>query len=264
MAYKCSFMDNGVYEAQDVNDMFSHLTSAGVVFSDTGNTLSDLNEANANTVSEGVTNYADSCRVINQDGVYKICAGTCFMEDGSAITFDEEGAELEVTPYVYSYVYLQRSIPENDIKIVVSENAPAEGCVSLAEIDTTGAIYDRRTYSKAKVQVGTPNTLKNFTQRFTPADLGNTLSIDIGTGDFSYFIVWNVNRIDGDYVTSYVTINKNLVPVTEGATGYIDTGNTMNSSPDLTIYVSKDGQTLNMSLARYNRFVSYDIEFGVI
>ncbi len=32
MAYKCSFMDNEVYSAQDVNEVISHLTSAGFSF----------------------------------------------------------------------------------------------------------------------------------------------------------------------------------------------------------------------------------------
>ncbi len=262
MAYKCSFMDNSVYTAQDVNEVFSHLTSAGVVFSDTGSTLSDLNAVVADTVSEGVVN-TDSCKVVNQDGIYKISKGACFMTDGSAITFDDEGTELAVTPGVYSYVYLKRNIPENAIDIVVSETAPEEDCVSLAEIDTSGAVYDRRVYSKAKVQVGTPNTMKNFTQVFTPSDLGNTLSTDIGTGDFSYFAIWNVRKIGGGTEFNFGTTTKNIISISDGENSYISCGH-INSAPETLVYVTKDGQNLNMSLTGYNRFCTYEIEFSVV
>lgn len=263
MAYKCSFMDNSVYTAQDVNEVFSHLTSAGVVFSDTGNTLSDLNTVVSDTMSQGVAN-TDSCKVINQDGIYKISKGACFMADGSVIAFDDEGEELEITPGVYSYVYLKRNIPENAIDIVVSETAPEEDCVSLAEIDARGTVYDRRVYSRAKVQVGTPNTLKNFSRVISPQELITSLSVDVGTGDFSYFVIWDVRRTYGGIKEKYAIINQNLVPVSDSEGNFVDTGAMTGGAPDFTINISKDGQMLNLSFSRYNVTAVYEIEFGVI
>ena len=81
MGYKCSFMDNEAYTAQDVNDAIGRIAGDGAVFSDAGDTLADLNTALAGIVGSGT--QLCGCGVTETDGVYKIGAGTCFMEDGS-------------------------------------------------------------------------------------------------------------------------------------------------------------------------------------
>ena len=62
MAYKCLFMDNGVYTAQDVNDAFSNIISGGVSGYPLGlNAVADLNGAIAELVSGGVNYHGTDC-----------------------------------------------------------------------------------------------------------------------------------------------------------------------------------------------------------
>ncbi len=210
MGYKCTFMDNETYTAQDVNEMFSHLTSQGVCFSDTGSTLSDLNAATSGAVTEGVMDQS-SCLVVKEDGVYKISKGVCFMSDGSAITFDEDGEEIVPISGATSYVYIERNIPENCIDIVVSQSAGGDESVPLAEIDADDVIHDKRKLAKSKVVLGVADTLRNFTQEIVFEDYNTPeYTVEIGEG-FTYFILWNVGG-------KYYPGAENLIAIADGET----------------------------------------------
>ncbi|MBQ7985925.1 MAG: hypothetical protein IJ304_01500, partial [Clostridia bacterium] len=163
MAYKCSFLDSQTYSAQDVNDIFARITQGGVVFTDTGYTFGDLNAAQESTVTGGVTRDTNSCMVVKDGDTYKISKGACFMNDGSAIIFDEDGQEIEITPDVINYVYLVRNLVANSIDIVVSEAQGDADSIPLAEIDEDGNVFDRRKYARAKVDLATSGNIKNFT-----------------------------------------------------------------------------------------------------
>ena len=140
MAYKCSFLDNQTYIAQDVNDIFARITSGGVIFTDTGYTLGDLNAVQSGVTSGGVTRDTNSCKVVKNGNTYKISKGACFMNDGSAIIFDEDGQEIEITPNMENYVYLKRNVMANTINVVVSDAEGDEDTIPLAKIAENGTI----------------------------------------------------------------------------------------------------------------------------
>lgn len=261
MAYKCTFMDNEEYTAQDVNEVFSRMTSAGVVFVDTGDTLSDLNAAQAEAISKGILSDATSCKVVCEDNIYKISQGSCFMYDGASITFDEDGKVIQVTEGVKNYVYLERNIAENTIDIVVSEEEGGSKSVPLAEIDEDGVIYDTRQYATSKVVLGVPNTLKNFTYEFKGA---GTKTIEMGA-DFNYLIFWSgsyapTNSSPVSYVSSY----ENLMELTDGEVKRMKIGKSQ-TKVEFSICAQKNGTELYVwldgSLLGEN---AYTINFGVI
>lgn len=266
MAYRCSFLDNEVYTAQDVNNVFSCLTSAGVVFTDTGSSLSDLNTAVAKTVGEGVLADASSCMVVHEDGAYKISPGACFMADGSVIIFDAKGEEISISEGVKNYVYLERNRPANSIDVVVATAAGGENSVPLAEISEDGTITDTRKYAHSKVMLGVADTLKSFTLEFTECtdNSSETITVDIGTGDFSYVIIWG-----GTYVSQGGTTEKreastrNLAELTEGTHTKLSIGKGENLYREC-VYFKKDGQYLEVHLSNVGEGGKYTLNFSAI
>lgn len=271
MAYKCSFMDNEVYSAQDVNEVISHLTSGGVVFADTKNVLSDLNTAVAEAVEAGVLNDESSCKVVLEDGVYKISKGVCFMEDGSSICFDEDGYELTVSSGVKNYIYLKRNMPFNTIDIVVSETEGTEG-VPLAVIDEFGHITDSRVYARSNVVIGAPGTLKSFDIEFTKVETAttyyktNTVRLDVGLGDISYLIFWSSSYTYNGSKTEFAPTSKNLIPFSEGGSALIAIGRWANNVL-CSVAAEKHGQYIDVYVRDFAAGFDFDefkLSIGVI
>ncbi len=266
MAYRCSFLDNEVYSAGDVNDVFACLTSGGVTFYDTENTLSDLNDALAQTVSEGVLADGTSCKVVSDGEGYKISPGACFMKDGSVIIFDEDGESISITEGVRNYVYIERNTSTNSIDVKASPISGGEDSVPLAEIDEEGNIYDKRKYALSKVMLGVGNTLKNIELEFTdcPRERSETLTVDIGSGDFSYIIVWGGTYIgeDGD-VETRVSSGKNLAVLSEEKSVYLLIGRS-EVMPVEFVYAKKNGQYLEIFLNKIIMGAKYKLSIAVI
>lgn len=190
MGYICTFMDNDTYTAQDVNTAFSHLTSEGVaIFEDTGDLTADLDSAVSEVVSSGAV--LGACKVIEEDGTYKISAGTCFMADGSQITFDSNGYEITPIENTKSYVYLKREEANNTIRVVVSSSAGETGTVPLAEISALGVIADKRKFAMAKIGLSTANIVRSGSVNIYDVHppIGDILTIDMGFSGFKYLIV---------------------------------------------------------------------------
>ncbi|MDD6735738.1 MAG: hypothetical protein PUE13_05435 [Clostridiales bacterium] len=208
MGYKCSFLDDASYTAQDVNDALGHIAGGGAAFTDTGDTLDDFN-----TTLSGITGAGTQlcgCAVTESGGVYKIGAGTCFMEDGSQITFDSDGYVIEPIENKKSYVYVSRNQVGNTIDVVVSETAGGDGTVPLAEIAAGGGITDTRSYARAKVLLlaAQASPSRSFTvnrQLFHAGD-----SINVGYSDWRYIIVHNLNFAhvgSDDYSCTYLAMD---------------------------------------------------------
>lgn len=265
MAYKCSFLDNETYSAQDVNDIFARITSGGVTFADTGYTIGDLNSATSETVTEGVTRDANSCKVIKDGDTYKISKGACFMNDGSAIIFDDMGQEIEIISGIINYVYLERNVMENTIDITVSATAGGEDSIPLAEINEEGTVFDRRKYSKAKVDFTMSERVRNFTVNIPECTdtASEIISVDLGEGDFSYVTVWGGNRTYNGIDEERVPSGKNLVPLVEGEYVAMHIGQYEESRIE-DIYCSKDGQTMTIFLIGGKYGAEYTLNMGVI
>jgi len=190
MGYICTFMDNDTYTAQNVNTALSHLTQSGVaIFQSTGDIIADLNTAISNVTSSGV--IQGGCVVTVNSGVYKINAGTCFMEDGSQITFDSNGYVITPIANTKSYVYLKRDEVNNTIEVKVSASAGETGTVPLAEISSAGVITDKRKYATAKIALSSANIVRsgsiNIDGRTRPT--GEILRLDVGFSGFKYLVI---------------------------------------------------------------------------
>lgn len=168
MSIKCVFMDNEVYGADDVNQIFSRLTTQGVSlfkYTDGDNPLLDLNTAVAGYVTPGVDSFNnDSCKVYydSSNDRFFIHTGLAFMNDGSVIEINDEDYDItsEVkaiqfeNPDASVYVYFKRFPEENTIKICVDmseENLADESVVTLAVISGESAVSDLREYAHTKV-----------------------------------------------------------------------------------------------------------------
>lgn len=195
MGYKCLFMDNGIYTAQDVNDTISGIISGGISNYPLGiDAISDINSAIAELTQQGVQFMGTSCLVVNNGGTYKISAGSCFMNDGSQIVFDADGYQISHTPNVYEYVYLERDVLHNTINVVVSGEGGSEGTVPLAEIKADGTVLDRRRFAKAKISLTAEPQNIGITKHI--AHNGGAFDVDIGFDGWRY-IVFNLSNSRG-------------------------------------------------------------------
>ena len=261
MGYKYSFMDNATYTAQDINERFSCFLTEGVALSDTGNLLDNLNGMTKNITSQGVA--YDSCKVVCQDGVYKISKGSCFMQDGSAIIFDNEGFVLEVAPYVHQYVYLVRNEPENKIDVVVSTEAVPEDGVLLAEITEWGEIYDRRKVAMLKVNSNQSGTMKIFYDEFYSSENYASKVVDTGSPNMSYIVIWYGYMGTGDRRVEADTYGRCIRAIDDSETEEF----IMIDSRGFTKFkfnVKKNGDKLEVSINPANSFEDYAICYGVI
>ncbi len=188
MGYKTSFLDNASYSAQDVNEALSHLTKEGVaIFSDSGDIISDLNSAVAEITNSGTID--GSCKVVNNNGTYKITKGTCFMNDGSQITFDNDGYVIERIENVKNYIYLSRNELFNRIDIVVSKTAGGTDTVPLAEIESDGSVKDTRKFASAKIAMSSGNITRSGSVSTTGiTETGVFLTLDMGFSGFKYLV----------------------------------------------------------------------------
>lgn len=266
MAYKCSFLDNEEYTAQDVNDIFARITSGGVLFADTGYTMGDLNAAAGSVATEGVTRDPDSCRVVKENDRYKISKGACIMNDGSAIIFDANGQEIDVVEGQLNYVYLMRNSVGNTIDVIVSTYPGEAESIPLAEIDKKGIIHDRRVYARAKVDICSQGYLRNFTVNFTQctSSKSETVTVDFGDGAFSYIIMWDGERVSSGGSTQARVANlRNLMPLIEGETVNLSIGKYIGDHAEY-VSLEKDGQNLNICLLDPLSSAEYTINMAVI
>ena len=189
MAYKCLFMDNDIYTAQDVNDAISNIVSGGVSGYPFGNSaIADLNTAIAELANDGVDYRGTDCLVVKVGGRYKILKGACIMNDGSQIIFDVDGYEISHEAGVNQYVYLERDVLHNTINVVVSQTSGGQDTVPLAEIDANGDIWDRRRFASAKVSLLAQPQNISVKKRLTTAQLQANNVVDFGFSGWEYLI----------------------------------------------------------------------------
>jgi len=254
-------MDNEVYSAQDINQRFSDFLSEGVILAGSGNILADLNSATEEVVSSGVV--ADSCAVVKDGGGYKISSGTCLMQDGSAIVFDDEGYRIQVEPYVHCYVYFKRNEPENRIDIVVSATAGDGDFVPVAEITDNGDIFDRRKYAQLKVNTCQAGTLRNLSKEFYYKDGYKGEVFDLSNGNFSYIIIWKGTLNFESESRSLKSHEICIQPIYDGKEKYftmIDNG----GSTRCALHIRKNGQYLEVDIEPTLMGADYSVSIGVI
>ena len=166
MAQKGYFLDNVKYGADDFNEAFSHLVTAGVSSFAVGDSITQsTSDAIADVVSDGVDNSSpQSCMVTESDGVYTVQPGTCWLADGSFCVIDSGGVEGEVTEAQVNYVYVEHNRANNTVGVVFSDSPGNSDTVPLATINEDGSITDTRKFAYIKVAANAALT-NTYTER---------------------------------------------------------------------------------------------------
>lgn len=163
MSYKCSFLDNEIYGAEDVSGAFSKLISGGVLpYPETDTVSQALNTLNAEVVSDGVAAY-DSLEVSITETGAMVGKGVAFFESGVSVEVDSDGAAVDFEAGKSVYVYFAYYPELNSVVLKATEELPDGDIVALAYISEDKTITDMRKYAAAKVAVNTANTYHNFT-----------------------------------------------------------------------------------------------------
>ena len=190
MAYKCLFLDNDVYTAQDVDDAISNICADGISGYPFGESaLGGLNTAIAELAAQGVSYKGTSCLLVNNAGTYKISQGAAFMYDGTQIIFDSDGYVITPQEGVKQYVYLERDVLHNTINVVVSQQAGGQDTVPIAEIAANGAITDRRRFASANIGImAEPKNISVQLRIAEDVSPHSSIDIDVGFNGFKYII----------------------------------------------------------------------------
>ena len=95
MGFKCNFLDNEIYGADDVSEAFSRIMSSGVMAYQVNETVAEaLNEMTGELINSGVTNYSGMQISVSGNEIY-IAPGTAFFNSGVSVVVDENGEMLE-------------------------------------------------------------------------------------------------------------------------------------------------------------------------
>ena len=259
MGYRCSFMDNEVYSAQDVNERIACMFTEGVSIVDSENILAGLNEATKDIATSGV--LPDSCKVERTATGYKITKGSAIMPDGSCITFDDEGYEFTAEYGVMSYVYLRRKEPYNRIDVVVSADSPDDDCVSLAVINGEGNVQDRRKYALLKVRSMQESTLRTITKSYSGSNYYESETFDMGTGNFTYVALLSgviINTSGKIYASK-----KDIIEIVDGEEVEMILLSESGATCGI-LSMRKNGRYIDVWFYSYDRQMDYELTIGVI
>lgn len=106
MGYRCRFLDNEEYGADDITAVFSQLIGGGVLAYPENVTVAQaLDELTAETVGAGVSEYGGLQVSVSDDGIL-IGQGAAFFDSGVSVEVDSEGILLEYEPGTQVYVSL--------------------------------------------------------------------------------------------------------------------------------------------------------------
>lgn len=162
MGYRCSFLDNEVYGADDVSEAFSNLVSSGVrTVYDGENITETLNELTGEVVTSGTRSYTDLKVTISED-VITIGEGVGYFKSGVSVKVDEEGIILNKGERESGYVSILYDADLNKVLPQITDSEPEGDVLLLARFDGTG-VTDRRSYARSKLSVNSANNYHDFT-----------------------------------------------------------------------------------------------------
>lgn len=258
MGYKCSFLDNETYGADDVSAAFSRLTTAGVLaYPERDTVAQSLDALTAEVVSSGVGEFGGLEVSVTDDGVI-IGEGAAFFESGVSIEVDSEGILLETTVAETTYVALRYEEEFNRVVPVLSAEEPEGDVVILAKIDADGTIYDMRSYASSKVAPNTANVYHDFSlyiERFGKAEgvNRNTAEYIMPHTGFRYLMLRSVDC--GTLLTLPVY---NIIDLSLEEDQRIQL--TQSSSPAY-LYIRREGTKLIFYAIRTNDFIEQNYTF---
>lgn len=162
MGYKCSFIDNEVYGADDVSEVFSKIIAGGVVVEcDSENVIGTLNSLTGEVITEGTRSYSDLA-VTMSDGIITIGEGTGFFESGVSVTVDSDGVVLDKGERTTGYVSILYDADLNRVLPQITDSEPSGDVLILAHFDGE-TVTDLRSYARSKLSINSANVYHDFT-----------------------------------------------------------------------------------------------------
>ncbi len=252
MGYKCSFIDNEVYGADDVSEAFSKIISGGVVVEcDSENVIGSLNSLTGEIITAGTRSYED-LTVTMADGVIKINKGTGFFESGVSVTVDDEGVLLDKGDMTEGYVSFLYDADFNRVLPQLTLSEPRGDVLVLASFDTN-TVSDRRSYAHSKLSINSANVYHDFTINMSGfSNFGNAYQGSIATykmphNDFKYLLLRSAYCPDLKLELNDTVIDLNK----EGTQKF----SLIKSSPRAELWVDRQGDTLTFTA--YYAYMSY-------
>ena len=204
MAYKFSFADNGIYGAEDLNNITKRLVTSGVadVFQDgVPYNVSDINSAGECIYTSGIVPETVSTLKVtadNEAGTVLIYPGTAFFADGAVMEIEAGGHELTFTPGAKHYVYLKNDLTlSNTCYPACTLDAPTGDFVMLAEIAEDGTVTDKRTYAMGKLPGYQSNALSVLKIEDRAPGTSEIRSYDIGNNNYRFLMAVQDNNAGG-------------------------------------------------------------------
>lgn len=253
MGYTKKFLSGETYSAQDVNSVFSALTTQGVSlfnYSDGDSPLISIDEAISSFTENGLELYNQNACKLTYDtgtGIFKINKGNAWFLDGSFLTIDSSGVDItekitEIRKYSTSdiYVYFKRDVANNDILIIAdisTINYQDESCVPLAIIKNDNSIIDIRKIAKSKVAPCSNNIYDK-----------NTLSVEtrISSNDKNGKLLTTISSEMTSYAEYILLDNTTLLEIQK-------------TEVENLIYTSKELQLMTIGLAAREIETGYEI-----
>ncbi len=244
MGYKCSFLDNEVYGADDVSEAFSKLVSGGVrTIYDGENIVGTLNELTGEIVTEGTRSYED-LKVTMSDGIISIGEGTGFFESGVSVSVDADGIVLDKGERTSGYVSILYDADLNRVLPQITDSEPSGDVLLLARFDGN-AVYDIRSYASSKLSINSANTYHDFTinisrfSSFGQSHAGSIATYKMPHTGFKYLLLRSVTCTQKPLYLNDTTIDLTK----EGTQKFV----LSQSSILVELWVSREGDTLTFT-----------------
>ncbi len=157
MSISYSFVDNIRYGTDDINDITRSLVGAGVApfLSKDTYTVSKLNALTEALVERGVQLDGCKCSIetIGNKNIIKVGQGIIFFENGTRLTVDSDGYQIETDFNEPGYVFAVYSAALQTAEIVFGPQLPDDRgiAVSLAEVTEKNEIKDKREIARSKI-----------------------------------------------------------------------------------------------------------------
>lgn len=162
MGYRCSFLDNEVYGADDVSEAFSNLISGGVrTVYDGENVTETLNELTGEVVTAGTRSYSD-LKVTLSGEVITIGEGVGFFNSGVSIKVDKDGIVLDKGERANGYISIIYDADLNKVLPQITDSIPTGDVLLLARF-VGESVTDLRSYARSKLSVNSANNYHDFT-----------------------------------------------------------------------------------------------------
>jgi len=262
MGFKCNFLDNEIYGADDVSEAFSRIMSSGVMaYQDKDTVAESLNEMTGELINSGVNRY-DSMDVTVAGGYILIGPGTAFFDSGVSVVVDENGETLEREEGVSGYVYF---LFEPELNLVAPKFASIlpddKDIVPLAFIAEDGTVTDIRRYATSKVALNSKNNYFEYSASLewfgnaNSTDGRNKIVINLPHNGFRYLIIKKAECPDLGY---RFFAEEQIFDFEEG--NYFETY-TADSQTSTYLTIEKNGTEIVMHSIRYNTRMPHSFEF---